>query len=92
MSILIRPVISEKAGVLAHQGKYVFQVNPRANTPEIKKEIEKLYKVKVASVNVINLKGKSRRRGRTVGRTSDTKKAIVTLVPGQSIQGLTEPA
>ena len=91
MSVLIRPIISEKAGVLSKKGKYVFAVKIAANASEIKKEVEKVYKVKVADVNTIILQGKIRRQGRTVGRTSKLKKAIVTLVPGQTIEGITEP-
>ena len=92
MSVLIKPIISEKAGDLAHSGKYVFQVEKSTSASEIKKAIEKIYKVKVAGVNIINVKGKVRRRGRQVGSTSDKKKAVVTLIPGQTIEGISEPA
>jgi len=92
MSVLIKPIISEKAGLLANQGKYVFEVLKSANVSEVKKEIEKVYKVEVASVNTISLKGKVRRRGRQIGKTRRRKKAVVTLVPGQIIAGLSEPS
>lgn len=92
MSVLIRPLISEKAGRLSTIGKYVFVVHPNATASEVKKEIQKVYKVKVASVNIVKLPGKVRRTGRTRGKTSDIKKAILTLVPGHSIAGITEPA
>ncbi|OGE85112.1 MAG: 50S ribosomal protein L23 [Candidatus Doudnabacteria bacterium RIFCSPHIGHO2_02_FULL_46_11] len=92
MSVLVKPIISEKAGKLATLGKYVFEVQTKANASEIKKEIEKVYKVKVASVNTIRLHGKVRRQGRQVGRTANRKKAVVTLIPGQTIEGLSEPA
>ena len=77
---------------MAASGKYVFLLAPKASGPEVKKEVERVYKVKVARVNIINVKGKKRRTGRQVGRTSDRKKAIVTLVPGQTIEGLSEPS
>jgi large subunit ribosomal protein L23 len=92
MSVLIKPLISEKAGMLSTLGKYVFEVTKNATAPEVKKEIEKVYKVKVASVNIIKLPGKKRRIGRTMGKTSSRKKAVLTLVPGHSIAGITEPA
>lgn len=91
MSVLIRPVVSEKAGRLSALGKYVFEVRPNANATEVKKEVERVYDVKVASVNTMTVKGKVRRRGRQVGRTKDRKKAVVTLIPGQTIEGITEP-
>lgn len=92
MSVLIKPLISEKAGHLSTLGKYVFEVTKSATRPEVRKEIEKVYKVKVASVNIINLPGKTRRTGRTLGKTSGRRKAILTLVPGHTIAGITEPA
>ena len=91
MSVLMKPIISEKAGFLATLGKYVFEVRPKATGPEIKKEVEKVYKVKVAFVNTVSLKGKVRRSGRSIGRTTARKKAIVTLMTGQTIEGITEP-
>jgi len=89
MSVLVKPKISEKSGYLSTLGKYVFEVAANASAPEVRKEVEKLYKVKVASVNMVNTRGKSRRYGRTSGRTSNKRKAIVTLVPGQTIEGMT---
>ena len=78
--------------MLARSGKYVFRISLSANKSEVKKEIEKMYKVKVANVNIINLPGKTRRAGREIGRTTKQKKAVVTLVPGQTIEGLSEPS
>ncbi|MEK7555226.1 MAG: 50S ribosomal protein L23 [Patescibacteria group bacterium] len=77
--------ITEKAGDMSHLRKYNFIVDKKANKLEIKKAIESIYGVKVVSVNVVNIKGKSRRMGRTLGRTSSYKKAIVTLKEGQKI-------
>jgi large subunit ribosomal protein L23 len=77
--------ITEKATDLANIGKYIFIVDKKANKPRIKKAIETIYKVKVVSVNMVNTKGKSRRLGRAMGKTSGFKKAIVTLRKGDKI-------
>jgi large subunit ribosomal protein L23 len=65
--------------------KYVFEVDPRANKIEIGNAVEKLFKVKVLNVHVMNVAGKKKRVGRTVGRKSDWKKAVITLAPGNRI-------
>jgi len=83
---LIKPMISEKASLLASQGKYVFVVSPRANKVEVEKAVQKVFNVRVKDVNIINTSGKSVRFGRTYGRTKDWKKAIVTLEPGEKIE------
>ncbi|MBN2197809.1 50S ribosomal protein L23 [Candidatus Wolfebacteria bacterium] len=77
--------ISEKSTDLSALGKYIFIVNKKANKSEIKKAIESIYKVKVKSVNMINVKSKEKRLGRSLGKTSAFKKAIVTLKPGEKI-------
>ena len=82
--------LSEKSNFLSTIGKYIFKVDKVANKIEIAKAVEKAYDVKVVSVNIINSKGKYRRMGRVQGRTSDWKKAIVTLKAGQKISGLIE--
>lgn len=79
------PLITEKGTQLGQQGKYLFLVEKEANKPEIKKIVEKVYKVKVADVNVLNIKPKPRRLGRTLGVKPGYKKAIVTLKPGQKL-------
>jgi large subunit ribosomal protein L23 len=86
--VLKTPHVSEKATDLSNENVYVFSVSRRANKIAIKKAVEALYGVKVASVNVINVKGKSRRLGRTLGHTPAFKKAMVKLLPGQSIEVL----
>ncbi|MBU1178340.1 50S ribosomal protein L23 [Patescibacteria group bacterium] len=83
---LVQPLISEKATFLSGENKYVFGVNRQATKREIKQAIKDVYGVEPSGVNVISVKGKSRRYGRTLGRTNDHKKAIVTLPAGQSIQ------
>ncbi|MBI3638216.1 50S ribosomal protein L23 [Candidatus Wolfebacteria bacterium] len=81
--------ITERAGHLVADRKYIFIVEKSANKPEIKKAIEVAYKVKVQDVNIVNVKGKSKRLGRNVGKTSPFKKAIITLKEGQKIDALT---
>ena len=80
--VIIAPVVSEKSYNLIDEGKYTFLVDPRANKTEIKIAIEKIFDVKVASVNTINRKGKSRRTRFGIGKRKDTKRAIVTLREG----------
>ena len=80
--ILFAPVVSEKSYGLLDEGKYTFVVDPRANKTEIKIAIEQIFSVKVASVNTINRKGKSRRTKFGLGKRKDTKRAIVTLREG----------
>jgi len=83
--LIKQPLITEKGTDLNQLGQYLFLVDKRANKPEIKKAIEEVYKVKVAGVNIINIKPKSRRLGRTTGTVPGYKKAIVTLVAGQKL-------
>jgi large subunit ribosomal protein L23 len=80
--IILKPVVSEKSYGLIDEGKYTFLVDPRANKTEIKIAIEKVFSVKVASVNTINRKGKTRRTRFGIGKRKDTKRAIVTLREG----------
>ncbi|HEY8720487.1 50S ribosomal protein L23 [Pengzhenrongella sp.] len=80
--ILIAPVVSEKSYGLLDEGKYTFVVDPRSNKTEIKVAIEQIFSVKVASVNTINRKGKTRRTKFGMGKRKDTKRAIVTLREG----------
>lgn len=80
--ILLAPVVSEKSYGLLDEGKYTFLVDPRANKTEIKIAVEQIFSVKVASVNTINRKGKTRRTRFGMGKRKDTKRAIVTLREG----------
>jgi len=81
--IILKPIISEKSmlGAANEEGarKYVFAVAKSANKPEIAKAVEELFKVDVAKVNTLNMKGKYRRYQRFEGYTSAWKKAVVTL-------------
>ena len=80
--VIIKPVISEKSMEDAQVKKYTFKVATDANKTEVKKAVEEIFGVEVAKVNIMNVKGKVKRMGRTVGRTPDSKKAIVTLKEG----------
>ena len=83
--VIVSPVITEKATALSEQNKVVFRVSPDATKPAIKAAVERLFDVKVVSVNTLVTKGKEKIfRGRK-GRRSDVKKAVVTLAEGQSI-------
>ena len=85
-TIIRKPLVSEKTVALGKDyNKYVFLVDNRANSQEVKKAVENIYKVKVVTVNLINQKGKVKRLGRSLGRRSDFKKAIVTVKAGQII-------
>ena len=88
--VLIQPRISEKAGHLAALNKYVFNIKTTANKVDVKKAVEGFYKVHVMQVNIVRNIGKQRRFGPKSGTTSGFKKAIVTLKPGDKIEGLTD--
>ena len=77
--IIIKPIITEKSNDGLQDGKYTFKVNKKATKVEIAKAVEKLFEVKVLNVNTITVKGKEKRVGVHVGKTSDWKKAIVTI-------------
>ena len=80
--VILSPVVSEKSYNLIDDGKYTFVVDPRSNKTEIKLAIEKIFDVKVASVNTLNRTGKHRRTRFGIGKRKDTKRAIVTLKSG----------
>ncbi len=84
--IIIRPIITEKSSSLMAMNKYTFEVHKTANKIQIAKAVEEVFNVKVAGVNTINVKGKTKRRGRTVGKTNSYKKAIVKLAAGETIE------
>lgn len=88
--IIKEPHITEKAGYLAEQNKYVFKVYPKANKTEIKKAVEALYETKVKKVSILRVAPKKRRVGRTEGwrggLKKGLKKAIVTLKEGEKIE------
>ncbi len=93
VQVVYGPVITEKAYSLYQDGRYTFRVARNATKPEIARALEEHYQdqnVKVLAVNTIHVGGKSRRTGRrgVNGRTSSYKKAVVTLAPGQRLEGL----
>ena len=83
--VLLAPVISEKSYGLIDEGKYTFLVHPDANKTEIKIAVEKVFGVKVTSVNTLNRAGKTRRTRNGLGKRKDTKRAIVSLAEGHRI-------
>jgi large subunit ribosomal protein L23 len=89
MSVLKRPIVTEKMTGLNKQGKYAFEVELKANKLEIGKAIEKMYGVNVEAVNTFRVYGKKRSKninGRVVsGKTPTTKKAIITVAEGEVI-------
>ena len=86
MSVLIAPHVTEKTSLaMQNHNQYTFRVRRDATKTDIRKAIELMFDVKVAGVQVVNEPGKTRRFGRTAGRTQDWKKAYVSLSPGQTI-------
>jgi len=86
MNVLLAPIVSEKSTMLAERSRqYVFRVADDASKPEIKAAVELLFKTKVDSVTVSNVKGKAKRFGRFNGRRRNWKKAFVCLAPGLEI-------
>ena len=77
--IIIEPVITERSNYDMQEGKYTFKVNKKATKVDIANAVEKLFEVKVLNVNTMSVKGKQRRQGRSIGRTTNWKKAIVTI-------------
>ena len=86
MNVVLAPVVSEKSTMVADKNRqYVFRVADDATKPEIKAAVELMFKTKVDSVTVSNVKGKKRRTGRIEGRRRNWKKAYVRLAEGQEI-------
>jgi large subunit ribosomal protein L23 len=89
MKLLLAPHVSEKSTLAAERNKhFVFKVAPDATKAEIKRAVELMFDVKVAAVQVTNVKGKHKRFGRSPGRRSNWKKAYVNLMPGHDIDYL----
>ncbi len=84
--IIRRPLITEKTTIQKEMANQVsFEVDRRANRVEIKRAVEKIFNVRVVDVRTMQIKGKTKRRGRIVGKRRDWKKALVTLGPGERI-------
>jgi large subunit ribosomal protein L23 len=84
--VLLAPVISEKSYGLLDENKYTFVVRPDANKTQIKIAVEQVFNVKVLDVNTLNRSGKRKRTRSGFGRRKDTKRAIVSLAPGDRIE------
>ncbi len=86
MQILAAPIVSEKSTYVADKfNQVIFEVLPNATKPEIKAAVELMFKVEVTGVRVSNTMGKSKRFGRYLGKRGDTKRAYVSIKPGQEI-------
>jgi large subunit ribosomal protein L23 len=83
--VLLAPVISEKSYGLIDENKYTFLVRPDANKTQIKIAVEKVFNVKVTSVNTLNRQGKRKRTRLGFGKRNDTKRAVVSLAEGDRI-------
>ncbi|MDP9495252.1 MAG: 50S ribosomal protein L23 [Actinomycetota bacterium] len=84
--VILAPVVSEKSyDLIEKNNTYTFMVDPRSNKSEIKSAVEQVFGVRVLRVNTMNRKGKQKRQGWKMGKRKDTKRAVVTLAPGNSI-------
>jgi len=85
-NVIVAPMISEKTATQAEMyGQHTFKVEPTATKLEVKKAVEKLFKVNVVAVRIANVKGKVKVRGQTIGRRPTVRKAVVSLAEGQDI-------
>jgi large subunit ribosomal protein L23 len=84
--VIIRPVVSEKSYAGIEANRYTFLVHPQANKTEIKEAIQKIWNVRVLSVNTITRRGKTKRSRNVTGKRPDHRRAIVTLSEGDSIE------
>ena len=85
--VLLAPVVSEKSYGLLDENKYTFIVRPDANKTQIKIAVQQVFNVKVLAVNTINRQGKRKRsKGAVMGKRKDTKRAIVSVAPGDRIE------
>jgi len=86
MQVLVAPIVSEKATMVAEKANVVtFKVLQDATKPEIKAAVELMFKVEVSKISVLNTKGKAKRFGKTMGRRDNVRKAYVMLKPGQEL-------
>ena len=86
MQVLVAPIVSEKATMIADKSNAItFKVLQNATKPEIKAAVELMFKVEVKGVSVVNIKGKTKRFGKSTGRRDNIRKAYVMLKPGQEL-------
>lgn len=83
--VIVKPVLTEKTYKQMATGIYTFTVNRKANKSHIKKAFEQIFEVKVADINIINSKPKTKTVGRFIGKTSAVKKALIKLAPGEQL-------
>ncbi len=83
--IVYRPIVTEKATLLLENNQYTFDVDPRANKPQIREAIEALFDVKVTGISTQHLPRKTKRMGRYMGHKAQYKRAVVTLAEGDTI-------
>jgi large subunit ribosomal protein L23 len=84
--VILAPVVSEKSyDLIENLNTYTFLVDPRSNKAEIRDAVESIFEVKVLRVNTMNRQGKTKRQGWKLGKRTDTKRAVVTLAAGNSI-------
>jgi len=83
--VILAPVVSEKSYALLDEGRYTFVVHPQTNKTEIKQAVQSIFGVRVVSVNTLNRKGKRKRFGTSFGERKSTKRAVVTLAAGDTI-------
>ena len=90
--VIVAPVVSEKSYALMEAGVYTFTVHPTASKPEIRDAVQSIFGVRVAKVNTLNRQGKRKRNRKTFtyGKRPDTKRAIVTLAEGDTIDLFTD--
>jgi large subunit ribosomal protein L23 len=90
--VIVAPVVSEKSYALIEAGVYTFTVHPTASKPEIRDAVQSIFGVRVAKVNTLNRQGKRKRNRKTFtyGKRPDTKRAIVTLAEGDTIDLFTD--
>lgn len=88
LSVLVRPIVTEKSTLMQDQGKYVFEITPRASKSQVKVAVERAFNVTVRAVNIVKARGEHRRMGinRRLIKLPDQKKAVVTLKQGDTIQ------
>ena len=84
--VLIKPLVTEKGSSLRMNSQYIFAVSPQTNKVEIRKAFQKVYDIKPVKVNIINVRGKYVRYGKTEGSTKNWKKAVITLPAGKKIE------
>ncbi len=84
--VLLRPIVTEKSMTQTNEGKYTFEVHTAATKQTIAEAVAEAFKVDVVDVNVMTVRGKSRRYGKRIGKKPDRKKAVVTVAKGQRIE------